>query len=597
MDLCPNVLFRTLCTDLSSVGDVPLNCDPSGAQDVDFSLHRKYIAVQNLRRVFLSKFAHGHTTEADSAALSLMLQFNEACRNWAPPTPENDLDALLLGEFESQFKTLTDDAVEGESYYDRDLIFSNMNVGPGASVGVDGTSYYEKVASSRMTCTDVSLYEYYSYGVSCSRLEADTEGCRSSLFGDCEIVEGSKLSFAPKKREISRVICTEPSLNLMLQKGLGACIELVLERHFGVSLDLQPERNRQLAWLGSWSGLYATLDSRSFSDLISVGFCNRYMGRKLLRLVMKFRSPKCRLPDGSLLDLHMIGTMGNGFTFPLQTLIGACVIRTAYVVAGLPLKRATCYTPGNFGVFGDDIVVETKTYDLVVRLLTLLGHQVNTDKSFASGPFRESCGGDFVTGYDVRGVYMKHPLRAPQEYYKLHNRLLTWSLRHDVPLPRTLKLLRCCTDVLFVPPYENEDAGFRMTSSQLDHLSMFPRDANGSTLYYGLSPRVEGLWIRHTRGFFVSPAERRRIRVAKRRGKPRHATAHPWNNEGVLLAAVRGYLRDGHLPARSVVTRYKKSMRVSPGWDWHHGLLDGSFPQDAWCRWVTDGWRYHAVVY
>jgi hypothetical protein len=58
-------------------------------------------------------------------------------------------------------------------------------------------------------------------------------------------------------------------------------------------------------------------------------------------------------------------------------------------------------------VYGDDIIVPAASYELLTRVLKQLGFEVNLDKSFATGPFRESCGADYFLGSQVRPLFMK----------------------------------------------------------------------------------------------------------------------------------------------------------------------------------------------
>jgi hypothetical protein len=58
-------------------------------------------------------------------------------------------------------------------------------------------------------------------------------------------------------------------------------------------------------------------------------------------------------------------------------------------------------------VYGDDIIVPSEWYHLAVEGLTLSGFAVNDAKSFYRGPFRESCGGDYLNGKDVVPVRLR----------------------------------------------------------------------------------------------------------------------------------------------------------------------------------------------
>jgi hypothetical protein len=62
-------------------------------------------------------------------------------------------------------------------------------------------------------------------------------------------------------------------------------------------------------------------------------------------------------------------------------------------------------------VFGDDMIVPLDAWPLVCDMLSALGLKVNTDKTFGTGKFRESCGVDAYDGHLVSKVGV---LRMPQ---------------------------------------------------------------------------------------------------------------------------------------------------------------------------------------
>jgi hypothetical protein len=64
-------------------------------------------------------------------------------------------------------------------------------------------------------------------------------------------------------------------------------------------------------------------------------------------------------------------------------------------------------------VYGDDIICESSAYPYVVAFLEKLGFQVNQEKSFHTGCYRESCGKEYINGIDVTGPYFpRSPLKS-----------------------------------------------------------------------------------------------------------------------------------------------------------------------------------------
>lgn len=149
--------------------------------------------------------------------------------------------------------------------------------------------------------------------------------------------------------------------------------------------------------------------------------------------------------------------MGNGFTFPLQTIVFSSAVRAVYDLMGLPFKDPKT----DYGIFGDDICVRKEAYDFLSKMLNKLGFQVNVRKSFNTGPFRESCGHDYFHGVNIRGVYAVS-LEAPQQVYSLINRLVRWSAYHGIMLSGTIALLRSWVRDMRVPPSEGDDAGIHV---------------------------------------------------------------------------------------------------------------------------------------
>lgn len=333
-----------------------------------------------------------------------------------------------------------------------------MGIGPGSARGVKSDSFYTKLFDGALSGTDLHLLALYRAAIVDSGFWADAEKRRSEVFGFTTL-NGNKLFFVPKTTEVARTCCTEPILNMLLQKGIGGFIEVRLRKFFGISLEEQPDLNRELARRGSIDGSFGTIDLTSASDSMSWALVQRIVPNYLKGWLRMTRSPTTILPNGDSLELNMISTMGNGFTFPLQTLIFACVVRAVYQQMGFP-----SYDPSkHLGVFGDDIIVRREAYSDVVLRLSQLGFEVNDGKSFNDGPFRESCGSDWYLGYDVRGVYIRS-LETTSDVYSAINRLNRWSAKHDIPLTNVVSLLMEMCRFRPIPFYEADHEGVKVPS-------------------------------------------------------------------------------------------------------------------------------------
>lgn len=243
-------------------------------------------------------------------------------------------------------------------------------------------------------------------------------------------VEGNVMTTVPKNAKTDRVICYEPHVNIVLQKQIGAYLRRRLRR-VGVNLDDQ-SRNRGLARLGSVDGSLATIDLKQASDTIATELVYDLLPIEWAMAMDEVRSKKT-LIKGSYRKNEKFSSMGNGFTFELESLIFYAL--------------ASCFS-NEVSVYGDDIIVDNDSYPKVVGLLTEAGFLVNESKSFHTGLFRESCGGDYFCNFDCTPVYLRS-LSNISDVVKLHNRVREWLCRapNKFEAPKELQTLRKWRDM------------------------------------------------------------------------------------------------------------------------------------------------------
>lgn len=228
---------------------------------------------------------------------------------------------------------------------------------------------------------------------------------------DYHLVNYNKLLFVPKNAKIDRPICVEPHLNTFLQLGAGALIRKRLLR-CGIDLNNGQQVHRRLALQGSLDGSYATIDLSSASDTISSGLVFDLLPESWFTLLDELRSPMTRLPSGELLTLEKFSSMGNGFTFELETLIFYCIL------SALNDLEHHC---SEIFVYGDDIIVNESLATSFLEVIDWFGFSPNKEKTYLSGPFRESCGCDAFLGYDVRPFFLKELPDDQPRLYRLAN--------------------------------------------------------------------------------------------------------------------------------------------------------------------------------
>jgi len=241
-------------------------------------------------------------------------------------------------------------------------------------------------------------------------------------FGDrlsYELVPGNVMFTVPKKADIDRCACKEPDINMFLQKGVGNLLRSSLR---SVNINLNDQSiNRSFARLGSITNQLATLDLSSASDSVTLGLVELMLPECWYTLLEALRSP-ITVIDGVEHRNEMFSSMGNGFTFELESLLFWA------------LAKATAYHRGISGVisvYGDDLIVPTAVAHDLMWVLNCFGFEVNSSKSFVDGPFRESCGGHYSNGHDITPFYLKAPLKELTDVIHAANSLRKWAIMYE----------------------------------------------------------------------------------------------------------------------------------------------------------------------
>jgi len=259
--------------------------------------------------------------------------------------------------------------------------------------------------------------------------EPGSSGGRSA--SSCSIlpveIHPGRVVFVPKSAKEHRSVMIEPVLNTMCQAGIGQYMKRALGRS-GIDITDQT-RNQRLAREGSLTGDLATLDLSSASDTLAKEAVYHFLGGEWFAFLSRFRTGTCTL-NGRVMRLEKFSSMGNGFTFPLETLVFFALAHACTRELGLDTRCVSAY--------GDDIVVPTGAAESLMEVLRDAGFVVNKAKSYWSGPFRESCGKDYLLGTDVRPVYLKDRLTG-HDVFRLHNYYVSMFMSY--PAARLLDLI------------------------------------------------------------------------------------------------------------------------------------------------------------
>ena len=232
------------------------------------------------------------------------------------------------------------------------------------------------------------------------------------------IVKSNRYFTVPKDSSTYRSCCVEASGAVMLQRSVGVAIRERYDRAYSVRLAHAQSNHWEWARKGSLDGSVATIDLKSASDTICRNLVTLVIPESWLSLLLDLRASSTEV-KGKILFNEKFSSMGNGFTFELETLLFRTLLET--------LGCSIAYT------FGDDLIVDTEHVPDVLAALAFFGFTPNPKKTFCEGPFRESCGGDYFRGEWVTPARMKKLPDEPQHWIVIANMLraadpgLTWA--------------------------------------------------------------------------------------------------------------------------------------------------------------------------
>jgi len=369
-----------------------------------------------LKSEILSKYVSPDTDPAE-------VRRNRAINKWLATERENEATNDRLLTTPADYQILP--RVEYESFMDwcRNLVCDILGATPPVDALIGSFSGGASTSRNRTESHPSSKYLGQAHVTArCLELWNDLvvpeipgwlqlDGCTVTPI----VVPGNVMFTVPKKTDIDRVACKEPDLNMFIQKGIGRHIRAGLRR---VGIDLNDQSvNQRLARKGSIDGSLATMDLSSASDSVSSGLVAELLPCTWFTLL---DASRCQVTSiyGEEHRNHMFSSMGNGFTFELESLL-------FYV-----LVRATAYFTGTRGivsVYGDDIICPAELFGQAERVLGYFGFQVNPDKSYHEGPFRESCGGHYHNGLDITPFYIKEPISDLPSLIDVANKLRKWA--------------------------------------------------------------------------------------------------------------------------------------------------------------------------
>lgn len=363
-----------MCVDLLRKARIPANKSKlRKAAEQEFLLREQQCAATNAR---LRRYSSSHLfieTQEDERIYRTILSMRKDISTLLGPLPED-----LVPRFS-----------KGANLSDRDKLTTipdKMSSLP---------TYYSR---SRYL---LPMWEQSAWG----RLHVATEPVKTD----------SNLFFTvPKDGLKDRGCCMESSINITLQLAVGSHLKDLLKRRWGYDLRYGKESHMYAAQWASRTGSHATIDLSSASDTVSYRLVELLLPRQWFELLDSLRAPATSV-SGKRHYLQKFSSMGNGFTFELETLIFGAICRV--------VQRELGAEEDDTLVFGDDIIVPTRAARSVLALLRFFGFSPNERKTFLSGAFRESCGGDFFNGVPVRAAFIEELPDEPAKWISLANSL------------------------------------------------------------------------------------------------------------------------------------------------------------------------------
>jgi hypothetical protein len=368
---------------------------------------------------FLAKFT-GLTMDVnlEQVALTKFWKFEALCKQTNRRFRDLSNDPLYKGNVVYLHNAVIRKIESILGDFDAEEFFSMPDWGPGASTLIRRRDASPAKKFQCETGITRDLYDLIPFETLEVCYPAWSRILRSNAFPTYEI--GNKVITVPKDASTDRVIAVEPGINLWFQSSIGDMVGKRLRRR-GIDLRWQ-SKNQNLSKEGSKTNFLATIDLSSASDSISSAVVEAILPPRWYHLMDACRSHYGKV-GGSSFKWEKFSSMGNGFTFQLESLIFYAVALCCTEYLQLPTEGVSAY--------GDDVILPSAAYSLFSRCLEFYGFRINVKKSHIDSPFRESCGAHFYLGSDVKPIYLKDRVQSLQSVFRLANAVRRMAHRRN----------------------------------------------------------------------------------------------------------------------------------------------------------------------
>lgn len=207
-----------------------------------------------------------------------------------------------------------------------------------------------------------------------------------------------RVQAVPKSIKSSRIIAMEHVWRQSISNTVAKYLSTLLPSDLDIT---DQTRNQLLAEQGSRDGSVATLDASHASDMITKTHMRSVFPPDVVRILDYLFSDFWEIGEQRR-TMQMMSTAGHSLTFIFETIF-------YYAVAEAAARIYTRFTGQRkslvVSAYGDDVILSSEIAPLAIELYSYLGLKINEDKSFISGPYRESCGEEYYDGIRLSTVY------------------------------------------------------------------------------------------------------------------------------------------------------------------------------------------------
>jgi hypothetical protein len=257
----------------------------------------------------------------------------------------------------------------------------------------------------------------------------------------------------PKTLKTPRIIAIEPVHMQYMQQGiLEMLVPLLESRKMYGSLGFTEQKvSQDLALKASIDGSLATLDLSEASDRVANPIVEYMLSPwpTLSGMVQSMRTTHADVPGYGVQPIFKFASMGSALCFPIEAMVFLTLaFMSKYGSASVPtMKRNRCDFLRRVRIYGDDIICPVNMAQTLACEFSAFGLKINEHKSFWTGKFRESCGGDYYDGYDVKPLYIKTVVPTSKRHVREVESTVSFrNLCYEKGMWRTARYLDKCIE-------------------------------------------------------------------------------------------------------------------------------------------------------